>query len=96
MGMLGQAELLIRASTATRIHPPALNNSGSATTGAQRPNPAPPVQGERRAQRRAGRGLLCTPRCRHTLAGGVERHSCQRGAGSTPGGAGRTPACPSG
>lgn len=33
--MLGQAELLIRASSATCIHPPVLNNSGSATKGAQ-------------------------------------------------------------
>lgn len=41
----------------------------------------------------AGRGLLCTPRCQHTLPRGVERLSCQRGA---PGGAGRSPGCPSG
>lgn len=35
MGMQGQAELLIRALSATWIHPPVLNNSGSGTKGAQ-------------------------------------------------------------
>lgn len=98
MGMLGQAE---QSCGSEPCQPHGYTHQRSIIRDQPPKEPSDPSQvlpcsGERRAQLRAGRGLLCTPRCRHTLAGRVERHGCQRGAGSTPRGAGRSPACPSG